>query len=307
MAPMTLGNTIGVAFLSAVGASILSGSTFAQTYVYYRNYRQDPILNKCAVGVICVLDIVHLAFLVHAVYDYNVTNYGNPLALYSISSSLKLEVFFSVVVTVLVHCLYAHRVWMLSGCHKRVLAYLVIFVVVGGAAVGVVVQYVFFSSQTFAQLQESAWAVYAALGVSTSIDFVLATAMCYYLRKSKGSMDTRINSKISKIIQYTIGSGLLTSSLSLAALSSYGMMPDTYIGFSLSGFNTKLYPASFLAMLNSREPTPGGFSTMPHVTNRRPLKIGPNSESAPHFGPPQSGMSDGLSGVFREIRKEEWQ
>jgi len=30
----------------------LSGTTLAQTYVYYHNYRQDPILNKCAVGIL---------------------------------------------------------------------------------------------------------------------------------------------------------------------------------------------------------------------------------------------------------------
>jgi hypothetical protein len=65
----TLENTLGAAFLGVVGASMyvqylhtrtllnevflrLSGSTFAQTYIYYHNYPYDTILNKCAVGIL---------------------------------------------------------------------------------------------------------------------------------------------------------------------------------------------------------------------------------------------------------------
>jgi hypothetical protein len=121
----------------------------------------------------------------------------------------QLQALINVIIILLVHSLYAHRVWTLGGYHKGILGYLVAFVVAGGAAVGFILAYIIFRSRTFSELEESAWAVYAALGTSTSIDFVIAAAMCYYLRKSKGSI-TRLNSKISKIIQYMISSGLLT-------------------------------------------------------------------------------------------------
>jgi hypothetical protein len=134
MAPLTslttttLDNTLGAAFLAVVAASMyaqtcrcpavllnpfpgrLYGSTFAQTYMYYHNYPQDSVLNKCSVAILWyvtlyrlrrpgflpiyryrLLDTLHLALVVHAIYYYNVTEYGNPLALQFIPLSLKVR------------------------------------------------------------------------------------------------------------------------------------------------------------------------------------------------------------------------
>lgn len=41
--------------------------------------------------------------------------------------------------------------------------------------------------------------------------------MCFYLRKSKGE-EQRLNTRISRVMQYTLNSGLLTSACSLSAL-----------------------------------------------------------------------------------------
>jgi len=148
--------------------------------------------------------------------------------------------------------------------------------------VGFVLTYVVFRSRTFVEVEKSAWAVYAALGTSTSIDFVIAAAMWHYLHKSKGRIIPRLNSKISKVIQYMISSGLFTSACSLAAMFSYILMPNTYICVSLAFVATKLYPGSFLAMLNSRERTNKQMSelfyTSPNISwRRRSLKIVTNS------------------------------
>lgn len=295
----TLENTLGAAFLGVVGASMLSGSTFAQTYIYYHNYPYDTILNKCAVGILWFLDTLHLALVVHAVYFYNVTEYGNILALQTIPLSMKLQALINVLIVLLVHSLYARRVWILGGYHKGILGYFVAFVVAGGAAVGFVLMHIIFRSQTFTELEESAWAVYAALGTATSIDFVIAAAMCYYLRKSQGSV-MRLNSRISKVIQYMISSGLFTSACSLAAMFSYILMPNTYICISLAFLVTKLYAGSFLAMLNSRERTNKRVSELFTSKNswRRSLKIVSNS-SASLFGP-RSDMSGEATIQFPE-------
>lgn len=118
MAPLTslttttLDNTLGAAFLAVVGAAILSGTTFAQTYMYYHNYPHDSILNKCAVCIIWFLGTLHLALVVHAIYYYNITEYGNILALQSIPLSLKLQALLNVLIVLIVHSLYARRVWI---------------------------------------------------------------------------------------------------------------------------------------------------------------------------------------------------
>ena len=106
----------------------------------------------------------------------------------------------------------------------------------------------------FPQLSEVAWAVHSALGAATAIDFVLAGAMCYYLTKSRIT-ESPLNSKISRIMQFTLSSGLLTSACSLSALFTYIFLANTMIFFAIESLLTKFYVVSFFAMLNARERT----------------------------------------------------
>ena len=82
MAPLTslttttLDNTLGAAFLGVVAASMyvqqafptgmslnhpgrLYGSTLVQTYMFYHNYPQDSILNKCSVAILWYVSDSH--------------------------------------------------------------------------------------------------------------------------------------------------------------------------------------------------------------------------------------------------------
>jgi len=154
----------------------------------------------------------------------------------------------------MVHSLYAHRVWLLGGYLHGFLGYLVVAVVAAGFGIGIVLSYKIYTVDTFLDLNDIAWAINASLGTSTTIDFVITGTMCYYLRKSKG-IETNLNSRISRLMQYTLGSGLFTSACSLSAMFSYILMPNTFIVLALEFLLTKLYVCSFLAMLNSRQRT----------------------------------------------------
>ncbi|KAJ3500944.1 hypothetical protein NMY22_g19090 [Coprinellus aureogranulatus] len=97
-----------------------------------------------------------------------------------------------------------------------------------------------------------AWVIAAALGTSTAIDFFIAIAMCWYLRKSRGS-GSRLNSRIDLVMQYTLSSGLLTSACSLATMFTYLLLPNTFVFLGLEFMLTKFYVGSFFAMLNARK------------------------------------------------------
>ncbi|KAF8147697.1 hypothetical protein B0H34DRAFT_279842 [Crassisporium funariophilum] len=252
LAEQTLDNTVGAAFLGVVGASILFGITSLQTYWYYHAYRNDSLLHKISVAVLWTLDAFHLALTIHAVYVYMVTGFGHLPGLLHIVWSIKLQVSVNVIIILMVHSLYAVRVWLLGGYHRGVLGYLVASVVAGGFVIGIVLAYIIYTVDTYIELEKISWVITAALGISTTIDFVIAAAMCYYLRKSKGGL-TRLNSRISTIIQYTLSSGLFTSACSLSAMFSYILLPNTFVFLALEFLLTKLYVGSFLAMLNARE------------------------------------------------------
>ncbi|KAG7087621.1 hypothetical protein E1B28_013569 [Marasmius oreades] len=146
----TENNTLGAAFLGAVGAGILFGITCLQAFLYFYRYSKDSLLHKAAVAILWLLDATHLAITIHAVYFYLVQNFGHPEAFLNIVWSLKvhailyppayvvarvisqLQVSFNVVIILIVQSLYAYRVWLLRGYHRGILGYLVALVVAGG-------------------------------------------------------------------------------------------------------------------------------------------------------------------------------
>ncbi|GLB44434.1 hypothetical protein LshimejAT787_1700610 [Lyophyllum shimeji] len=250
----TLGNTVGALLLGLVGATFLYGITTLQAYWYYHRFARDSLLHKVSVGLLWALDTFHLALTIHAVYMYIVPGFGNLAGLLHIYWSIKVQVSINVVVVLIVQSLYAYRVWILGGYHRGLLGYFVTAVVAGGFAIGIILAYQLFTVGSYPELDGISWAINASLATSTAIDFVIAGAMCFYLRKSKGTYNaSRLNSRISRMMQYMLGSGLFTSACSLSAMFSYILLPDTFVFLAVQFILTKLYVGSFFAMLNARE------------------------------------------------------
>ncbi|KIK66444.1 hypothetical protein GYMLUDRAFT_239394 [Collybiopsis luxurians FD-317 M1] len=248
VANQTLDNTLGAAFLGIVGATFLFGITTLQVYLYYHHYRRDSRLHKIAVAVLWTLDLVHLILIVHAVYHYAIKGFGDVTKLAFVVWSVKAQVTINVIIILL----YAYRVWILGGYHHGVLGYIVALIVAGGFGIGAALAYKIYTIDTFQGLQPVSWAIDASLATSTAIDFTIAAAMCYYLHKSRGA-GSRLNSRISTVMQYSLSSGLFTSACSLSTLFTYTLMPDNLVFLSLQFLSTKFYAGSFLAMLNARQ------------------------------------------------------
>lgn len=238
--------------MGVVGAGFLSGVNTLQMYSYFHAYPKDPLMQKCAVAILWMLDVFHLALTIQAVYQYAVTGFGDLNGLLVIHWSIQAQVLLNILVIAIVHCLYTLRVWKLSGYHRGFLGYISATVVAGGFAIGLVFAYKVFTANLFTDFNKMAWVISAALGTSTAIDFFIAAAMCWYLYKSRG-VGTRLNSRIDVVMQYTLGSGLLTSACSLSAMFTYLLLPNTLVFLGLEFMLTKFYVGSFLAMLNARE------------------------------------------------------
>jgi len=125
-------------------------------------------------------------------------------------------------------------------------------VVAGGFVIGTVLAYESFRLETFTDVQLISWAIESSFAASTAIDFLISMSMCFYLRKSKG-LQSRLNSRISTVMQYSLSSGLFTSACSLSCLFTYILLPNTLVYLGLEFLLTKLYVGSFLAMLNARQ------------------------------------------------------
>ncbi|KAF7303944.1 NAD(P)-binding protein [Mycena indigotica] len=288
----------------------LFGSTTQHVYYYYHYYPHDSPLQKIAVALLWILDGFHIGLTISALYHYSVRGFGNFFGLRRVLWcvwSVKLLVLINVVIVMIVQALYAYRVWRLSGFHNGVLRYLVAAVVLGGFAIGLVTAAETYTLETFADTTTISWAVEASLAASTTIDFLIAAAMCYYLSKSKG-IGSVLNSRISLLMQYSLSCGVFTSACSISTLIAFILMPNNLIFLALTFLLTRLYVNSFLAMLNARRnhrnsPSsnagqsegPGSRSMgLPYSFTghgslaQRSMEI----ESITHSGPSQSNMLD---------------
>ncbi|PPR01867.1 hypothetical protein CVT24_001348 [Panaeolus cyanescens] len=262
MTEATLGNTIGAAFLGLVAASILFGVTAIQVYIYYHNYPKDWRLQKFSVGLLLILDTLHLSLTVHAVYHYLVANFGDLKALQDVVWSFKLQIVINIVIVLYVQGLYTLRIYKLGINIAKVWPILTGIVVLGG--------YGMLSSDSsaiaratddgdFSAQSSVSWIIFTCFAAATVIDVVIALAICYYLNRSTSYMFKRTNNRIFTIMKYVVISGFATSACSLSALIALAIMPNTLVFLGIEFLLTKrerLQPESFFLFTHNADVFP---------------------------------------------------
>jgi len=256
-------------FLGVIVSCILFGVSALQVFYYYHYYPGDTLLHKVSVGLLCVLDATHLCLSIASAYHYGVAGFGQRAGLDVIVWPIKLQIALNVVIILLVHSLYAYRVWLLSGYHHGVLGYLVAGVVLGGFGIGIVLAYETYTLHNWSDAASIAWAVESSFATSSTIDIIISVAMCYYLRKSMGK-ERILNSRISTLMQYTLSCGVFTSACSVSCLFTFLLMPNNLVYLALSYLLTRVTVNSFLAMMNARErvrPNDSTFVLSHHISS----------------------------------------
>ncbi|KAJ8517917.1 hypothetical protein ONZ45_g4960 [Pleurotus djamor] len=249
----TLDNMLGSLLIGCIFASVLYGFTSLQSYSYWQwFFKRDSLVHKIAVPGLWMLDTFHLILLAHGVYYYCIHGFADPKKLVVVVWSMKLQIVINVIIILLVQGLYTYRVWLLGAYHNPIIAYVVMATVAGAFGIGMVLAQQVYTLTNIADHTGIGWAIIASLATATFVDFVISFAMVYYLRKSRG-LQNRVNSRIAMMMQFVLGSGMLTSATSMGALISYVAAPDTLIFMGIESFLTKLYINSFIAMLNARE------------------------------------------------------
>ncbi|KAJ7292055.1 hypothetical protein C8J57DRAFT_1274522 [Mycena rebaudengoi] len=248
----TLDNTLGAVFLGVVVSCILFGVSSLQVYWYFHYYPNDGRLHKTSVAILWLLDAAHLSLTVFSTYHYGIMGFGHSERLEVVLWSIKLHTAINVVIVLMVQSLYAYRVWLLGSYHHSVLGYLVAGIVLGGFGVGILLAYETYTLNMWLDTSRITWAVTFSFAASTAIDILISIAMCFYLKKSKGS-ESRLNSRISTLMQYTLSCGVFTSACSLACLFTFLLMPNNLIFLAFTYLLTRLYVNSFMAMMNARQ------------------------------------------------------
>ncbi|KAJ7347626.1 hypothetical protein DFH08DRAFT_1080498 [Mycena albidolilacea] len=238
MAPLDSSN--GALLIGVLVSTFFQGVLSVQAYIYYENFPEDPLSLKALVGFVWTLDFVHLVLISHAMYYYLVTNWGNVAALGLTTIELDLHLAY-----------FLHRVWRFSNRNK-----LLTGVLTTGCTATLVLD-LLLAAQTIAgrystkiapSSKRQSIAVFSTGGAN---DLAIALVLCWYMQRRKSEFD-RTKFVLTRIIRFTVSTGLVTSLLALGTLAAYVGSPDTFIWLAMYVSLGRMYTNALLATLNSR-------------------------------------------------------
>ncbi|KAJ7445545.1 hypothetical protein B0H11DRAFT_2249436 [Mycena galericulata] len=244
-----LDNTMGSMLLGVILSAVLYGISVLQCLFYFTRYDRDPQLLKALVAATVFLDSLHLAFVMHTVYHYLITNYYNNHAL-EVMVSVSLEAVPTGVTAALVQSFYAYRVWRMSH-HNVLLTGLILILVMATAACGTAWVVLALEAQTYERLLRISPLTISINALSTGVDVIITTTLCTMLYQTR-PMSLATETMINRLILFTINTGLLTSLCAVASLISLIVSPKTLIYASFYFCIGRLYSNALLASLNAR-------------------------------------------------------
>ncbi|KAK0243656.1 hypothetical protein EDD85DRAFT_168243 [Armillaria nabsnona] len=252
----SLGDTFGALFIGATVAAVLFGIMNLQVLIYYKRYPNDWSLYLYSVALFWVLDSVHFALGIHALYYYLIDMYGNLLGalLDNAIWSLRLQLLLKVWIIVFVQGVYAIRLWKLGRHFHKILPWFVFFTVAVSFGAGILMSYETYIPQNVVSISTIGISIYIFYSVAIMTDFIIALMMCYYLHKSRAIIHLPFTAhKLLGLMRLALVSGLATSACSLFAVFTYFAWSDTLIFVAIDFILPKLYINSLLAMLNYRQ------------------------------------------------------
>ncbi|KAJ6479220.1 hypothetical protein C8R47DRAFT_1137425 [Mycena vitilis] len=245
--------TVGALLVGGLFASVLAGVVNLQTVLYYRSYRtRDPLLVKLLILVVWLLDNLHTGLIWGGLWDYLIQNYTSPNRVDSIPWCIALTVVVTAIVTFLVHCFLAHRIFLLS---KRdwfmtlpVLALTLLRLVAASVSTWKMLHYRSFDLFR----QHARWIWTLGLAVSSAVDILIAGLLVYLFQKNRTGSG-RFNHVLDKLILYGLETGSLTCFGTVIAMLLWLTPPDNLIFLGVHVVIGKLYSNSLLVTLNTRK------------------------------------------------------
>lgn len=242
--------TIGAILLGTITCIFLSGIVTLQVVLYSRFYTDDPPKFKVLVGSIWLLDILHTAMIAATNWDIFITNWGNNAILDHISWTLATTISITALMTFIVQCFFAYRVYAVSR-HNLIPATIIIlaFLRLVAAAASTVEMIRLRSFDQFANDYE--WIFTLGLTLSSVVDILITVTFCYFLSKSRTDYG-RLRHMVDLLILYTIQSGMLTCIVTIATLICWVTMPHNLVFLGIHLCICKLYANACMATLNAR-------------------------------------------------------
>ncbi|KAI0696885.1 hypothetical protein C8T65DRAFT_30156 [Cerioporus squamosus] len=247
-------DTIGAILVGALVSAVLSGSVTTQAFVYLRIYGGDDYMrNIWIVSVLWLLDTLHLSMAFASAWIYLIQNWGNDAIYDYIPWTIALTVALTAIVTLISHCFFAHRIYVLSGSSWW-LTLPILLLAFGRLVSALVSTSEMISLRSYeAFVDRVGWVFTTGLSLSTTVDVLITITLIALLQRSRTGFSTVTDHLIDVVTLYTVETGLVTSITTAVSLICWLTMPRNLIFLALHFSISKLYATSTLATLNARK------------------------------------------------------
>ncbi|KAF9513074.1 hypothetical protein BS47DRAFT_1017425 [Hydnum rufescens UP504] len=267
-APPVNANIFPSSFIGNLLAAVFFGVLTIQTSSYYHAFPDDRRPVKLAVAFLWTLEAFQIACVTQSLYGWSVKNYDNPLALRRATwefTTFQICVTFT---SVTVQTFFAHRVYSLSGnLYLGALVQVLVLVQFGFGATNAIRSNMIPVFDLM--MQKIMWNIVSWLIIQTVADIVIAACMCLLLRRRRTGFQ-KTDSVITRMILYTIATGLVTGVLSCVALVMFAKYEFGYL-VTLGGTysNTMLTNLHMRKELRARLDTPSPLELIASSVKKR--------------------------------------
>ncbi|KAK0437621.1 hypothetical protein EV421DRAFT_1005243 [Armillaria borealis] len=248
--------TYGAVTIGALSASLLSGAVAIQTILYYKLYPSDSIRVKILVFAIWLLDVFHTCFVWVSLWDMIVSHYGS---LDIIPWSIPVTIVITAVLTFLVHCFFAYRIFMLSKRNWFLTCPILILAAFRLASACVTTSEMLRLKTYSAFKQDFRWVFTLGLALSSAVDILITGSLFGLLHTSRSDAEN-LKPIIDSLILYTFETGSLTCAATIVDMICWITMSSNLIFMGLHFVIGKLYANSLLVTLNTRRGLRRGHS-----------------------------------------------
>ncbi|KAI0286212.1 hypothetical protein BC826DRAFT_941703 [Russula brevipes] len=250
--PAFLDNLLGAFQIGVILSSIIYGITWLQVYLYYTQHSsRDKVFLKCFVAVLIALDTVHLAFLCHGLYILSVTNFGNFVADLQAPWTLVIQSIVGVIVTTCIQQFYAIKIFQLSQRKNIRIPLAICMMSVAELGFGIAFAVRSLQIGTFSENSPTIPFGATSLALEVICGAFITAGMVYYIIQQRSGV-ARTNRVLNLVILYIVNSGALNLVFATLCLITYVKYPTTLIYAPFFFILIRLYPCSFMTILNSR-------------------------------------------------------
>jgi len=245
--------TFGALLIGGLFAAVLTGAVAVQVVVYFKLYPMDPPLVKALVLITWFLDITHTSLIWAALFQYLIFYFGNAEMIDYITWNLALTVAFTAVLTFLVHCFLAHRIWRLSRRNWYLTIPILTLAVLRLASASTTTAEMISLHSFTAFRAHFQWLFTLGLALSSTVDVIITASLLFLLHGSRTGTN-RLNAVIDSLIRYTFETGLLTCAGTIVTMLCWLTISHNSLVFmGLHFVISKLYANSLLVTLNTRQ------------------------------------------------------